>query len=747
MVITCELQKEGLFDLPLAFWLRCQETLYGSSPEVPISEDRAWVILQNYRMKGVVHYFAAILSKSCFRMIHGHHLRCETAGDEQFSLFCCVLVAGVVNLCKDAKKKPDLSALDGLAAKWEDDKVGVINFETMRPNARVLELLLHRYLPDAPELRTINVYAAREEDPVIRKLFEVMNHYFEVQPDVVSGLAQAEHLEEGEEEECKEEDEELSEIEDDGYSRQFVPVDELLAQDAELSDDVLLRLLGGGPADDPEPQPPALSSGLTDEFAKMALQSSPQQQLVSVKEELKPKALVDGSPGASMDSEPSTLVKSEDSKPSTLVKPNDNKPNVLVKAEDGKPNTLVKSEHSKPNANGPKGKPDSEIIDLVADPTPPRVVEKTPVFGAHDVRLKRIEELKCEISKRRRTLKCPRPLTSNPTVIHEQETQVENLSPVARSLAKQFEAVSAEQPPPESKPSTEAAMSKPSESQSKPSTEAAMSKLSESQSKPSTEAAEPEPDDLFHCADPDITRKRQFQEKQALKLVKAHDLEEAEDEVAIKAKPEETEGGQSPKALEAGGSKPSASAEDKPKAEPDAKNAAEAEIPENGKVKDAVKEATPDGEAGPKPKRQRRPAGEPKQTFACRPCPKMEAYAKQRFVAIRDSYELHVKNLLKSPSTHEDAYWRHCFDTLKDEIEDKKGTNVVHDVRKICEKCAKTFLALEPVQGFLHKLVWVICCCVCLLLSSLRIPQTLELRLAEACNSSLSIDLLFCAAQ
>ena len=80
-------------------------------------------------------------------------------------------------------KKPDLLALEGLAKKWEADKatrklllstghilkwtepkkVGVINLETMRPNANVLEILLHRYLPDAPELRTINVFAARRE--------------------------------------------------------------------------------------------------------------------------------------------------------------------------------------------------------------------------------------------------------------------------------------------------------------------------------------------------------------------------------------------------------------------------------------------------------------------------------------------------------------------------------------------------------------------------------------------------------
>ena len=219
---------------------------------------------------------------------------------------------------------------------------------------------------------------------MIRKLFEVMNRYFEVQPDPFAGHAQAEHLEEGEEEECVEEDEEVSEIEEDGYGRQFVPVDELLAQDAELNDDELLRLLGGGPANHREPEPPALSSGATDEFAKLSMETSPQQQLASVKKELNPKALVESSPGASMDTEPSTLVKSEDSKPDTLVKSEDSKPNTLVKSE---------PEHNNPNTSEQKSKPALEMIDLVADPTPPRVVQKTAVFGS-DVRLKRIEELK-----------------------------------------------------------------------------------------------------------------------------------------------------------------------------------------------------------------------------------------------------------------------------------------------------------------------------------------------------------------
>ena len=81
------------------------------------------------------------------------------------------------------ERKADELALEGLAGKWEEvkeirkrmlktgkllvweepKKVGIINFEPMRPNASVLTVLLHHYLDPAPELRTINVFAARRE--------------------------------------------------------------------------------------------------------------------------------------------------------------------------------------------------------------------------------------------------------------------------------------------------------------------------------------------------------------------------------------------------------------------------------------------------------------------------------------------------------------------------------------------------------------------------------------------------------
>ena len=272
---------------------------------------------------------------------------------------------------------------------------------------------------------------------------------------------------------------------------------------------------------------------------------------------------------------------------------------------------------------------------------------------------------------------------------------MENLSPIARSLAAKFEEASGEQP--ESKPSSEASGSKqPKELESK----------------------EPEgTEDLFYLDDSDVTRKSQFDAKAAMEekrrdaepdlaagdasiqeqakasakakakakakalgkgQAKAKAKAEAKAKTrgrpksAAKAKPEETEGDHAPastttskaepKAPKAKGpkSRPRASADDVPKEDAaDAENAADAKIAQKEKVKngkDAVKKAAAggDGEAAPKSKRQRRPAGEPKATFASRPQPTKEAYAKHRFLCIRESYELHVAKFLTYPSTHED---------------------------------------------------------------------------------------------
>ena len=84
---------------------------------------------------------------------------------------------------RKGSKLPDVNALSGLAAAWEkcrairqaalrNDSVlqwptpaltGVITFETMTYNSKVLLRLLRLWLPQLDTLKTINVFAARKE--------------------------------------------------------------------------------------------------------------------------------------------------------------------------------------------------------------------------------------------------------------------------------------------------------------------------------------------------------------------------------------------------------------------------------------------------------------------------------------------------------------------------------------------------------------------------------------------------------
>ena len=86
----------GLHELPLHFWLRCQEAVFPGVPQaaplqcetsyeagvlvhtplpylgdVPLQarmdEDRAWILLKNYRGHGVVKYFASVFKRHLAR--------------------------------------------------------------------------------------------------------------------------------------------------------------------------------------------------------------------------------------------------------------------------------------------------------------------------------------------------------------------------------------------------------------------------------------------------------------------------------------------------------------------------------------------------------------------------------------------------------------------------------------------------------------------------------------------------------
>ncbi|CAE7323277.1 unnamed protein product [Symbiodinium sp. CCMP2456] len=64
MVLSTELAREGLLDMPDLFWMRCQELLYPEDvAQARPDDERLWTMLQNYRLKGVIHYLALIVKK------------------------------------------------------------------------------------------------------------------------------------------------------------------------------------------------------------------------------------------------------------------------------------------------------------------------------------------------------------------------------------------------------------------------------------------------------------------------------------------------------------------------------------------------------------------------------------------------------------------------------------------------------------------------------------------------------------
>ncbi|CAE7205876.1 unnamed protein product, partial [Symbiodinium sp. CCMP2456] len=107
---------------------------------------------------------------------------------------------------------------------------------------------------------------------------------------------------------------------------------------------------------------------------------------------------------------------------------------------------------------------------------------------------------------------------------------------------------------------------------------------------------------------------------------------------------------------------------------------------------DALVEAVPrkricpdDDDDEPKPPRKRREG--PAKTFANRPMPSKDVWAKQRFESIRDAYQLYCQPRLKSPSTHADAFWKHCFELVGP---GKKADGLA--LKKICKERAESFL-------------------------------------------------------
>ncbi|OLQ14672.1 hypothetical protein AK812_SmicGene1172 [Symbiodinium microadriaticum] len=104
--------------------------------------------------------------------------------------------------------------------------------------------------------------------------------------------------------------------------------------------------------------------------------------------------------------------------------------------------------------------------------------------------------------------------------------------------------------------------------------------------------------------------------------------------------------------------------------------------------------ASPEDDDGDQPKPPRKRREGPNKTFAGRIMPK-EVFAKQRFESIRNAFDLYCLPRLKKPSTHADAFWKHCFELVGP---GKKVDGLA--LKKICKERAVSSL-MGPEQHLL----------------------------------------------
>ena len=113
------------------------------------------------------------------------------------------------NAVDDIEEEVPGTSLEGLASLWENDRglrsralksqsllawplpeqVGVINFDTMKSNARVVMLILEKWAPQVTTAKTVNIDQLREEDWFLKHVC-VHNCYcfgiaskFQIQPN------------------------------------------------------------------------------------------------------------------------------------------------------------------------------------------------------------------------------------------------------------------------------------------------------------------------------------------------------------------------------------------------------------------------------------------------------------------------------------------------------------------------------------------------------------------------------------
>ena len=197
-----------------------------------------------------------------------------------------------------------------------------------------------------------------------------------------------------------------------------------------------------------------------------------------------------------------------------------------------------------------------------------------------------------EIEKRRRTLACARPSTAKPEAVPrlDVETQIMDLSPVARDLSKQFQAVAAAESP-------DAKVVGEPGSESRPEPEFVCD-ATDAKTAVCSDAAK---GDLFHLSDPGLSRKAQFEAKAALQK---DPEEEEEDE---EEKPPKGKNGKKGPGRPKGKAKPKGRAKAKgkaAKAKPSVSDPKEKPIPEDAPAETGevpslgAEQSAPEAEAG-----------------------------------------------------------------------------------------------------------------------------------------------------
>ncbi|CAE7231749.1 unnamed protein product [Symbiodinium sp. CCMP2592] len=724
VVLVQEYSREGirlvycLLRFPDKFWSQCHEIVFLTPPaEDYLTNNAGWVLLQNYRGKGIVYHLVTLADKyqksaslglalgsyeltyifdglACtsaqvsrrWQVLTEHRARgwaCDTAilvkswldlshesGVNEHGCMAWRRLLVVLLFYQD-EEEPEFN-LDGLFERLANDEVvraRLLKDGTLFgwPDEKTVSEPKTIYVPHArEEVNKLRNHLSMPDNPVrvncdaviacLRTLYELVTKYW-----APKQKASSESLESDDCEvingvsECPLED---------GYEE--VEGEELLVAEQ----------LGVVPASsDVADLSPALKSGLTDDLSKLSLES---------------------------------------------------------------PHVSVKRPAPSSSSKAPAKRPKREIFEISDSPCATKTSGRPPVDPA---RLARVEFLKHAIQKRSATKAVARPLQSNslPSV-DDVDTCPANLSPIAKNLENRFALVArgddemaTEKVPkvPEEKPalvaldgdeSQKVPKEEPAlvavdgdESQKVPKEEPALvataMAFDENKQVPSEEPAAAIPtkaerppvarreDDVFFD-DTALSRNEQIAARDALKQCGGEVKPAAALKAAICKDPEQEEA-PAPKRKPGRPKKGAkAPAEDELESkEPAAAHAVDAKD-DPAQAEDAPAE-TPETPAEPN-KKKRRVKGEDgqKKTFASRPMPKVDVFAIQRFKAIREAYELLIAPKLRFRSSLEeyglktvqnDRFWGHTMESLS-------GLSDATKLKRICNAFIQIMVLLASMD-------------------------------------------------